>query len=654
MISVNRYEDVEGLFFVHDPAAVGDYATQTGLTGLVEADFDVYHNSGAPVSNTTYVITERGFGFYEIVADGGIYASLLQKHVFRITFDGEANTVGVVTYEVKIDILDTMDERHGHGIWGASYFKTQEDAIGTLQYGTWDACYPFDEHFENYVSTQFEGSFDFPGVTALIRENDPSHGEVGLLGRADLAIEPSTTDYVRADDGGTLMDVNATDEFAVAIVFHAGIPEVSKLTGGIGWRVHENAASSLRFEVDDGVDFAESIITGNGVFATYDDMVAAIESQGCIYIATASRTDGFVHSALILADGRICEGFGSTNSLASVGTTTNAENLTVKQSGTNPPRISQLMFCLPAVGSAVGIRANIIDILKRFHARLFPTLTKHQVNVVEWFGDAVPDTLGSGMPHVDVKKWDGTTVSVSVSGFPRVDTHYWRGEAVPATASTGVPKVEVDRWRGTTQPLTLSAQRVRSDIEMVSGDSTAADNLELQFDTTGLTGNTFPARQDALDAVDNFIDTEIGAIITAIGIIDDFLDTEIGAIISTQTSHTSTLLDINNLLDTEIGTIITSLDDISDDVADLQIDIDALTTSILRLLGLLHENSMVDTWTYDVYGNATGCRVRQFANAGAVPGAPNGSEGTEIARWVMSATFSALAVCTSYQMVKQL
>lgn len=38
---------------------------------------------------------------------------------------------------------------------------------------------------------------------------------------------------------------------------------------------------------------------------------------------------------------------------------------------------------------------------------------------------------------------------------------------------------------------------VDSNVKYISDDATAADNLELQYDTTGLTGNTFPARQDA-------------------------------------------------------------------------------------------------------------------------------------------------------------
>lgn len=42
-----------------------------------------------------------------------------------------------------------------------------------------------------------------------------------------------------------------------------------------------------------------------------------------------------------------------------------------------------------------------------------------------------------------------------------------------------------------------------ADVIAISGDSTAADNLELQYDTTGLSGDTFPATQSQLDGLAN-------------------------------------------------------------------------------------------------------------------------------------------------------
>jgi len=55
--------------------------------------------------------------------------------------------------------------------------------------------------------------------------------------------------------------------------------------------------------------------------------------------------------------------------------------------------------------------------------------------------------------------------------------------------------VNVAQWLGTAVATPTTAGVPEVDVTHVSGDSTAADNLELQYDTTGLTGDTFPATQ---------------------------------------------------------------------------------------------------------------------------------------------------------------
>lgn len=56
---------------------------------------------------------------------------------------------------------------------------------------------------------------------------------------------------------------------------------------------------------------------------------------------------------------------------------------------------------------------------------------------------------------------------------------------------------------GTIATCTTVTNQVAADVTAVSGDTTAADNLELQYDTTGLTGGTFPATQDQLGGIAN-------------------------------------------------------------------------------------------------------------------------------------------------------
>jgi hypothetical protein len=64
------------------------------------------------------------------------------------------------------------------------------------------------------------------------------------------------------------------------------------------------------------------------------------------------------------------------------------------------------------------------------------------------------------------------------------------------TISTNVSNVETDTQdiQGRL-PAALSSGNMKTDVLAISGDTTAADNLELQYDTTGLTGDTFPATQ---------------------------------------------------------------------------------------------------------------------------------------------------------------
>lgn len=81
--------------------------------------------------------------------------------------------------------------------------------------------------------------------------------------------------------------------------------------------------------------------------------------------------------------------------------------------------------------------------------------------------------------------------------------------SVPANtldvSATGEAGLDFDNIKNATGPHTLAnitvpittnvSNQVTADVVAISGDSTAADNLELQYDTTGLTGDTFPATQ---------------------------------------------------------------------------------------------------------------------------------------------------------------
>ena len=56
-------------------------------------------------------------------------------------------------------------------------------------------------------------------------------------------------------------------------------------------------------------------------------------------------------------------------------------------------------------------------------------------------------------------------------------------------------RIDLGRWVGTTVTISSTSAKPEVDAFSVSDDAAAADNLELQFDTTGLTGDNFPATQ---------------------------------------------------------------------------------------------------------------------------------------------------------------
>ena len=71
------------------------------------------------------------------------------------------------------------------------------------------------------------------------------------------------------------------------------------------------------------------------------------------------------------------------------------------------------------------------------------------------------------------------------------------GTTIPGTITT--LQADTDDIQ-TRLPAALVGGLMSSDVTAISTDTTAADNLELQYDTTGLTGDTFPSTQSQVNA----------------------------------------------------------------------------------------------------------------------------------------------------------
>lgn len=84
---------------------------------------------------------------------------------------------------------------------------------------------------------------------------------------------------------------------------------------------------------------------------------------------------------------------------------------------------------------------------------------------------------------------DGVSVSADIADLPTV---------AEFEARTLVAASYFDPAADTVATVTDVTNQVTADVTAISGDSVSADNLELQYDETGLTGDTFPATQAAV------------------------------------------------------------------------------------------------------------------------------------------------------------
>lgn len=113
-------------------------------------------------------------------------------------------------------------------------------------------------------------------------------------------------------------------------------------------------------------------------------------------------------------------------------------------------------------------------------------------------------------PKVDVDAWLGTAAATpTVAGVPEVDVTHWNGTAIPGVDTAGYPKVTIKDGTGT-------------------GELDTASGVVLAKDHTGAA----LATATALDAVDNFVDTEVADIQSRLpaALVGGRMDASVGAV----------------------------------------------------------------------------------------------------------------------------
>jgi len=176
----------------------------------------------------------------------------------------------------------------------------------------------------------------------------------------------------------------------------------------------------------------------------------------------------------------------------------------------------------------------------------------------------------------DGKYWDvdgGDSWQASPTTYPTASyaNHLWT-YALPAAATSGhvgarlhvlftdnqaTPASETASSGSFTVPLSnivfTSAGLVDANALAISGDTTAADNLELQYDTTGLAGDTFPATQAQIGAISvsgAFNNETSDSYVLTVGTQTANLYTDTVALDGVRHTHTST----GNAIDVEYET----------------------------------------------------------------------------------------------------
>lgn len=128
------------------------------------------------------------------------------------------------------------------------------------------------------------------------------------------------------------------------------------------------------------------------------------------------------------------------------------------------------------------------------------------VNVSQWLGTAAATPTVAGVPEVDVTHWLGTAAATpTVAGVPEVDvTHIGGG----AQSATDLKDFVDDGYDPSTNK--VEGVKLADTLTTYTGDTPQTGDSFARIGATG-SGLTSLATQASVDAVDNFLDTEIGA-----------------------------------------------------------------------------------------------------------------------------------------------
>lgn len=194
--------------------------------------------------------------------------------------------------------------------------------------------------------------------------------------------------------------------------------------------------------------------------------------------------------------------------------------------------------------------------------------------------------------------------------------------------------------------------------DCITAAKLAADvTTELQ---AGLATSAALATLDGkVDAVDDYLDTEIAALITAVNTVDDLLDTEVGAIIAAIAALPSDVEDAvldalladhddpgsvgEALAGVDTAPVLDAISDLSDDLAIVDGLIDALTTAVADL----PDDGAEATWDHVLEGSATAGDLVRATVSGVLGKVTNFLTGTLVFKGFINSAKTRATVTTN-------
>lgn len=159
------------------------------------------------------------------------------------------------------------------------------------------------------------------------------------------------------------------------------------------------------------------------------------------------------------------------------------------------------------------------------------------------------------------------------------------------------------------ESISITTEPTPADVIEVSSDATAADNLELQYDGTGLTGNNYPAKQVDLATVDANVDAilvDTGTTLPAtLATIDSNVDAVLvdtgttipGTIATVDANVDSILVDTSTTIPAQISGLETKVDTVDANVDAVLVDTGTTIPGTIATVDANVDAILVDTGT---------------------------------------------------------